>query len=268
MVDAGSEGDARVVEHSYIYVVSDQYIEDRIDLDGVELPKQWSIAFSLQDLPGPGFRQRARGLRKLYEEIGREPELDEPTNDPVEFLERLEEWLAGETERLSYEQHQREQAEVSHELEIQEFQDEMNDWIDREGSDRLKIAHRRRYKVTSTYARERGRAELPECWIDTAGVADYRERVDPSAEALRLETRLGEWLSHADLDLSTRIVWLVEPPSGLAEALDEVSEDELFEPEFEQQEALLMAPYLGRYDAFMPVDRLHRAPTSVEQEED
>jgi hypothetical protein len=267
VVESRPAGDARIVAHSYTYVVPDEWIEDRIDIDGVELPRRWTIKFSLADLPDPATRQRARALRQLYEEIGIEPELDEPTEDPVEFLEQLERWLGVEQERLSYEQHQREQAELDRELEIQEFESEMNDWIEKEGSNRLKVARSKGYKVSSSYARERGMEDLPGFWVDTAGLASYRERVDPSFEALELENALEERLSRVELPLRTRVVWLVEPPSGLAEALEKAGEDEIFAPDFEQQEAVLVARYLGRYDAFLLVDREHRAPSGPDDRE-
>ena len=133
------------------------------------------------------------------------------------------------------------------------------------------MARSRNYKATSGYARERGRAELPQCWIDTAGVAEYRERVDPSTEALTLETEYENFLSRNGRNLRIRIVWLVEPPAGLAEMYEGIDVDQVLagQPwEFEQQETLLVTDFLGRYEAFMPVDSEVRAPVSVEGEGD
>lgn len=265
MAESGPVGAERAVTYTFKYLVSDQFIEDRMDLSGTELPKIWLIKFSLADLPGPGLRQRARSLWQLHEELGEQmPELDAPTDEPVEFLEQLEQWLGEEQERRAQEYHRRQQEDLKRDREVAKFEEEMNDWIVARGSDRLKTARGRRYKVTSSYARERGREELPEFWIDTAGSASYRERVDPTSDALRVETRIEEWLDDLDPQLRSRIVWLTEPPSGLTEAL-EAESDEFFDVELEQQEAILVAPYLGRYDALMPVDRLYRAPTSVDE---
>ena len=268
MVEAGPEGAARAVEHSYVYVVSEEFIQERIELDGVELPDRWSISFSLSNLPDPGTRARALALRGLYEDIGFEPELESPTDDPIEFLDYLEEWLAGEQERISYEEDQQRQAERGRERDAEEFDQAMDLWIEEHGSYRLKTARSKRYKITSSYARDRGRKELPGFWIDTAGAAVYRERVDPSEEALRVEIGVEKHLSREGLDLPTRIVWLVEPPSGLAEVYEDSDLDDFLENEgFPQQETILVSGYLGRYEAFLPVDIDERAPLEAEGEE-
>jgi hypothetical protein len=256
MVEAGPRGTARVVEHSYAYTVSDAFIQERIELEGVELPNQWTISFSLQDLPDPGTRSRALALRRLYQDLEGEPQFEAPTDDPIEFLDRLEEWIASEKDLLDYEEGQRQQLELIAEQESREFEETMDAWIEYRGSYRLKTARKKRYKVTSTYARARGREELPGFWIDTAGSAKYRERVDPSAEALRAEGNIEEFLSQHGLQLQTRIIWLVEPPSGFEEVYDDW--------EFEQQEAILVTDYLGRYDAFLLIDTDYHAPVEVE----
>lgn len=259
MVEAGPRGAARTVEHAYEYSVSEEFIEERIELEGIELPRRWTINFSLQDLPDPGTRARALSLRRLYEELDGELELEAPTDDPIEFLERLEEWAGAEQELIDYEESQRRQFEMDKELEAKAFEQAMDVWIEKHGSYRLKTARKKRYKVTSSYARARGREELPGFWIDTAGVAGYRERVDPSGEALKTEANVEKFLSLGDLELRTRIVWLVSPPS----ALSEIYEDW----EFEQQEAILVSGYLGRYEAFLPLDPDYRAPAEVEEED-
>lgn len=258
MVKAGPKGAARVVEHSYAYAVSDEFIEERIELEGVELPREWTITFSLQDLPDPGTRSRALALRRLYLGLEGELQLETPTDDPIEFLDRLEEWIAAEKELVEYEEGQRRQFEQAREREGLEFEEEMDFWIQAQGSYRLKTARKKNYKVTSSYARARGREELPGFWIDTAGNAEYRERVDPSAEALKTEANIESFFSQHELDLRTRVVWLVEPPSGF---------DEVFEEwDFEQQEAILATKYLGRYDAFLLIDTDFQAPLHVEDE--
>jgi hypothetical protein len=258
MVQAGPQGAARVVEHSYVYAVSDRFIEERIELEGVELPRQWTISFSLQDLPDPGTRSRALHLRKLFLELGRELELEAPTDDPIEFLDRLEEWVATERELLEYEEIQRRQAEEAREWEMQEFEGAMDAWIQERGSNRLKTSRRKRYKVTSSYARARGREELPGFWIDTAGSAEYRERVDPSAEALKIEANVEAFLSGHGLELQTRVIWLTEPPSGFGDTYEEW--------DFEQQEAIVISNYLGRYEAFLLIDSDYEAPREIGDE--
>jgi len=269
MVQAGPVGDGRVVEYTFTYTISDNWIEDRMDLDGVELPKEWSITFMLGDLPNPSSRRRARKLWRLYREFGAGPELAEPIDDPIEFMHQLEEWIASEEERIEYEDQLREQAEMQRELEARRFEQEMQAWIEAFGSSRMKAARARGYKVNPSYARVRGREELPGAWIDTSGRAEYRERVDPSAKALALESEFEEWLEGHELELRTRIVWLVGPPTGLAEEYEEVDFESILEgveAEFEQQEALLISNYLNRYEAFLMIDEDLRAP--VEKEDD
>jgi hypothetical protein len=268
MVEAGPAGDARVVKFIFSYSVSDEWIEARMDLEGVEMPKLWSISFELSDLPNPGERHRARKLWHLYEQFGGEAELEEPCDDPVEFLDRLEEWIAAERERIDYEDHQREEAEHQRELAAREFSRAMQRWIEANGTNRLKAACARGYKVTGSYARARVREEIPGAWVDTSGRALYRERVDPSSEALELEDAFETFAKFQDLELRTRIVWLVEPPTGLAELYEDLDfDEEAFSGggwEFERQEAILISGYLGRYEAFLMVDHSARAPLDEE----
>jgi hypothetical protein len=273
MVEAGPRGDARVVKYTYTYTISDQWIEDRMDIEGIEMPKSWSISFSLADLPNPPERNRARRLWQMYQDIGQEPKLEAPTNDVLEFLNQFEEWAVLERERLAQEEHHRAQSEIDREIAVREFDREMADWIDRNGSPRMKTASKRGYKVTASYARARAREELPGCWVDTAGRAEFRERVDPSAGALQVESQLEDWLMASDLNLRIRIVWLTSPPSGLAERyegidIDEVIAGEVDEWEFEQQEAVLITGYLHRYEAYLMVNQELQAPTSADEEDD
>lgn len=63
-------------------------------------------------------------------------------------------------------------------------------------------------------------------------------------------------------------MWLVEPPTGLAGLYENVNfDEEAFDGggwEFEQQEAILIPGYLGRYEAFLMVDHNARAPLDGE----
>jgi hypothetical protein len=268
MVQAGPRGDARVVAHEYHYSVSEEWIQEKIDEEGIERQRFWQIAFELRDLQGADARRKARDLREKWETIPDEIELAEPTEDPEAFLELLEEWVR-ERWNAQAEQARAQSAEQSRERQQQrEFEADMDRWIEEEGSERLRLARERGYKVTSSYARERAATELPETWIDTAERADWRERVDPSFEALRVETSVVRWMEERNLPYSTLIVWLVEPPSSMAEALDKATPDEPFGVAFEQQEALLISDYLGKYRAFLMVDRDERAPAlGTDQEE-
>jgi hypothetical protein len=260
MVQAGPDGQARIVTHEYQYVVSDEWIEEQVDDIGVEPPKVWHIVFELRDLPNRNVRRRARELREQWERIPEALELPEPTEDPETFLELLDDWIR-EWKHASADRAREQAAEQSRGRLLQrQFESDMDDWIEGHGSPRLRLARERGYKVTSAYAKERAARELPESWIDTADRATWRERVDPSLEALQHETLLARWMADRGMTLSIQIVWLVEPPSSMAEMLERGTADEPFGVEFDQQEVLLIAGYLGKYNAFFPIDRDERAP--------
>lgn len=259
MAQAGPQGSGRVVAHRYEYAVSDKWIQERIDEEGIQRPKVWEITFELRELPDADARRRARRLREAWEAVPGRMELREPTEDPVEFLDLVEEWADMEAETVLGAKNEEAEQEERKQQEQQEFEAEMGRWIPAHGSVRLKLARDRGYKIVSTYAKERGREELPECWIDTADRAQYRERVDPTIRALKVETSFRQWLDQKELDLQTWIIWLVQPPSAMLEYRESL-EESLFIPEFEQQEALIIKGFLGKYDAFLLVDIDERVP--------
>jgi hypothetical protein len=260
MAATGPQGRERVLEHEYRYSVADEWIERKIDETGIEPPKTWRIEFQLRELRDADVRRRARRLREMWSSIPGDMVLSEPTEDPEEFLDLLEAWIDERAEDVPP-VGTVESKEVRRRMKLADFDLDMDHWIDEQGSERLKIARSRNYKITSSYAKERAREELPECWVDTAGKAISRERVDPSMRALRVETKFREWIESKDLGLGTRIVWLVKPPPSMAEFFEYEDED-LFDPEsgFQQQEALLISDYLGKYNAYLPVQEEQRAP--------
>ena len=262
MADTGPQGNARVLKQTYRYAVADEWIAHRIDEEGVEPPRTWRIEFELRELADAAARRRARRLEELWSSIPGEMVLEAPTDDPDEFLNLLEEWVNERQDQIGLVPNE-ESDEVLRRRRIAEFDVEMARWIEEHGSARLKLARSRGYKVTSSYAKERGVEELPECWVDTASKARYRERVDPSMRALKVETNFRSWIESMDLGIETRIVWLVEPPSSMAEFF-EFANDDPFDSgaDFEQQEALMVPYYLGKYSAFLPVDVDQRAPKS------
>ncbi len=260
MAETGPQGSARVLQHGYRYVVSDEWIEHQIDEDGIEPPKIWRIDFQLRELRDADARRRARKLRDMWASISGDLVLAEPTEDPEEFLDLLEKWA---NERVDDDDviPSRESREFRRRLKLAEFDIDMDRWIEEHGSDRLKLARSRNYKITSSYAKDRALEELPECWIDTASKAVHRERVDPSMRALQVETNFRDWIATKELGLDTRVVWLVKPPSSMAEFIEYAIEDFIdSESDFRQQEALLIPDYLGKYSAFLPVEVEQRAP--------
>lgn len=258
MAENGPRGAARVLEHVYRYAVADAWIERQIDETGIEPPRIWQIKFELRELDGTTARRRARALQDIWYTIPGDMELAEPVEDPERFLDLLEEWIEGQGDELASSE---ESEEARRRRRVADFDAERDAWIEANGSDRLKLARSRNYKITSTYVTERGRVELPQCWVDTAGKASYRERVDPSMRALETETRFRHWIAVNGLGLEPRIVWLTAPPPAMAEYMEYGDGDPFDEaPEFEQQEALLIPNYLGKYSAFLPIDEGERAP--------
>lgn len=262
MVEAGPDGQARVVTHDYHYGVSDEWIQERVDEEGVEPPKVWRMSFDLPDLPNSTLRRKARALREIWEALPDNLELPQPTEDPEAFLELLGDWVE-EAQVATAEQARMRTVEQSQKRQqVQAFETAMDAWIEEHGSQRLRLARERGYKVTSSYAKERAERELPETWVDTADRAAWRERVDPSYAALRFESAVVNWMEERDMPYSCVIVWLIEPPSSMAEALERESEDDPLGKDFEQQEAILISGYLDRYNVFLPVDPDERAPGS------
>ena len=76
--------------------------------------------------------------------------------------------------------------------------------------------------------------------VDVEGLA--------AEDALELEERVQSYIEDEGYQLMVRVVWLTAPPPGLGERLDEA-----YDP-FEQQEAILIEQYLGRYSLLMPVE--------------
>lgn len=269
MANAGPQGNARILEHHYRYEVSDEWIQERIDEDGIEPPKVWNITFELRELPDIETRRKAQRLRNVWESIPGRMELHAPTDDPALFLELVEHWVLLKAEDARDAEVAELKERESKLTEQEMFEAGMEQWISDHGSKRLKLARAGNYKVVSTYAKERGRADLPGCWIDTAERAEFRERVDPSMEALQVESTMREWLEFHELDLETRIIWLVGPPSSMVEHLEAVEEDYFLLNDFRQQEALLIPGFLGRYHAFYLLDPDERAPVeSSDDQED
>lgn len=259
MVQVEPEGEPRVVEYQFRYEIGDAYIESALDDEGVELPKAWKIAFELRDLPNAELRRRARAIHAAWGNTPGYPVLDKPTDDPIDFIEGAERWVAETTGDMP----EHEAAECRRSESAAIFEREKNAWIQEHGSTRLRRANKRDYKVSRLYAQERSDREFPFFWLETSSDARWGERTDPSERSLDLEDGVRENLSSRGSEMDARIVWLTVPPAELA------SRWEIPELEWEDQEAILIQPYLGRYRLFLPVDRsLWRAPAEADEEED
>jgi hypothetical protein len=244
MVNAQPEGEPHVVEYEFRYKVSNQYIEEALDQEGLEVSAFWKISFELRDLPTPELRRKARAVRRLWSTLDGYPEVAAPTEDPIEFVEAAERWVQEAGATLDDPQ--------SHEdlrsARSAEFEETKNQWIAMFGSTRLRRANDRGYKVNRLYAQERLAAEFPTAWLDTSAKSIWRERTDPTEEALDLEDDFASKIQALDPHLEVKIVWLVSPPPELRETY------EVPGLEWDSQEAILIRPYLGRYSLYVPVD--------------
>lgn len=261
MAELRSLNEAEAVELTFEYTVTEEFIETQIEETGFN-PGQWFAAeFSLPEVPA-NFRMRLLRAHQTYEELEGYPELMEPSSDIEVVLPQVEDWI-------SFQREQENEAAAAHQADIEAqraeaeaFDRSKNAWIAENGSTRLRRAAGADYKVNRTYATERGAVELPEFWIDTAGDATWRERTDPTEAALNLEASVHRHLQRKQLDLPHRIVWLLEPPRGLAELFDEVGEV------YEADEAVIVFSYLGRYVAVAPLDPDLRNPADATDDEE
>lgn len=240
-------GDAEKVELAFQIAVSPEFIEETIDTQAIKPPTEWEVSFDLEDLSAP-LRQRLRIAHERYLAVEPFPEFPRPIDDAEEFLGFLEPWLdAVEVQEIEA-QEAEEKASRAQQRANRRFRSEMEKWAVNYGSKRLRAAIDGNYRANTTYAVERGNTELPGFWIDTAGDGEWGERSDPSEEALLLEQGVDADFAERGIDLEHRIVWLEESPRALDRKLE--NEDLMFEPE----EAILVAGYLGRYTAVMPLD--------------
>lgn len=241
-----------VVTMTWEYDVSEDWINAEIDRTGVKPSRRWAFDIDLsQDVIDPLQRHRLREAFDAYMQIEEYIELPFPTEDVDVLLHHVEPWLRAIAAKGSAE------AEVLKERDRRRryFETNRQTWVEEHGSPRLRLALARGYKVNRLYTQERAALEMPGFWADTNDSADAAERTDPSAEALALETNVQQHLKASEIEGMPRIVWLKEPPSAMAEAVEE-------HPwlVFESQEAVAVDDYLGRYRMFLPLDVDFRNP--------
>lgn len=242
--------EARRVVLEFTYEVDRAWVDQMIDEEGYEPSSSWRVDFDLSEISPSGLRKRLRHSHDRYEAVEEGyPVLSTPTQDPLEFADGIEEWLnATEKERAAAAT--KAEAEMAGEIANNEaFEREMGEWVAAHGSARLRAAVKRRYKANRTYALERAAAEFPHFWVDTSEDLEWHDRIDPTAAALELEAQIGALLERLEIgEAEARIVWLTEAPREVDQVLDEIGE------QFEPQEAIVVSPYLRRYQLAIPVD--------------
>lgn len=243
-------GEPGAIEYPFDYDVHPAWIDNYIDETGMEPPSRWRITIDLVgDAQDADTRRRFRRGWDAYQTIEGYPVLPEPVEEPLQFLEYLELWITT---------HGSSDAGPNGAEGALGFEHEMDSWIAEHGSARLKRARERDYKATRLYALERAKLELPGAWIDTGGVADLRERTDPSEEALDFEELVQARLNALAIPLRARIMWVASPPRDAEEAAAAGEIDY-----FSEEEAIVVHDYLGRYRAILAVDADYRKDVSA-----
>ncbi len=82
-------------------------------------------------------------------------------------------------------------------------------------------------------------------WVDTSPRRSWRERTDPSLQALDEEAQVRAEIKDERLDV--RIVWLTEPTGDLERSFDAIF------GVFEENEAIAVTPHLGRFALARPI---------------
>lgn len=250
-------GDPQPVELVFELTVSEEFVKDFIDKEGVEPARKWRLQFDLAEVGTPDLRHRLRRAWERYLEVEPYPEFPRPESDPEKFLELIEPWLAVvEAEEVKAEKAADEEG-IEEQARMDEFVRGLKLWVPVHGSKRLQMAAERGYRANTSYALERVGKEMPGFWLDSAEDCEWGERADPSEEALNLEQEVQAHLGEVDPELEVRIVWLTETPRSLDRMMEE---NDL---EFSPQEALIVSGYLGRYLIVMPVNAELRRPVGA-----
>ncbi|HEV2813742.1 MAG TPA: hypothetical protein VGW10_10870 [Solirubrobacteraceae bacterium] len=213
----------------FMLKLSPEAIERHVVERGTQPAEDHTFWVDLTELPTLELRKRVFEAHRAYMAKSGLPPLDAPTEDLETLLEAIETWVRSDPPARDA------------------FATEMRAWVDAHGSDRLKLMVERGYKANQTYARERAASEFPVYWVDTNESARWRERTDPSAEALALETAERTYAATVSQDLSPLIVWLTDPPAHLDQALTAKGVD------FVAGESIHIAKYLGRYSLYLPL---------------
>ncbi|NNG67539.1 hypothetical protein [Caldanaerobacter subterraneus] len=113
--------------------------------------------------------------------------------------------------------------------------EEKKEWIEKYGSEYLKKAFAQGFDCQRLYVKERAAKEFPGFIVDFDDRVSWKERSCPSEQALEEMIKLKEKGYDAD------VVWVTWVPADLQ------GEDEEYY-EFEEQEAVVIRNYLGKYD--------------------
>jgi hypothetical protein len=255
-VEPLSKGEPVVLE--FECAVDDAWVEHMIDTSGVKPPRDWNVQFDLREIDTPPLR---RALREAYQDYNAWtdwfPVLPYPIEDAQEAAVALVEAVEAERRRRDDEAAAADAVERERQELVTAFEEDRGEWIKIYGSRRLQMAAARRYEINRLYAIERAALEFPGAWVDTGRDCRWRERANPTEDALLLEDAVHGHMQALGLALSHRVVWVHEWPRA---AVDHISENTPYLPAAD--EALRIHDWLGRWDLFLSVDPDYRAPTA------
>ncbi|MDQ3935936.1 MAG: hypothetical protein M3340_15045 [Actinomycetota bacterium] len=209
------KGAVRPAKVMFEYRVGEDWRTQHTIEHGVNPPAEFVVTFDLVDLT-PKQRERALRLAAPASQVSRtrnpflrHPELAHPTDDVEAVLNAWEDHLA-KVDLESLNEGDAGDSEVSR----AEFLREMGAWVAQHGSTRLRRALERGYRATGIYVEERALKEMPDFFFDRDGRVVFREALNPSAEALELETQtLQRMADHSRAASEVRIVWMTDAPS-------------------------------------------------------
>lgn len=159
------------------------------------------------------------------------PQLPTETTDPEVVVTAWEGRFAGFDAAVAKEAERTRIEQAVVEGKRAAFRGEMARWIREQGSERLKLALERDYKIHTLYVRERAAQEFPGFILDPNSKSRWRERTNPSLGALKLERFALACQARISTLYKIRVVWLLK---------DEAGEDA-------KREAVAVPEYLGFY---------------------
>lgn len=211
------EGSIKIVEE-VVKFDKPMTVEELMDWDRKRVEKIEEKEKSLKAELDRMHKEKEEEIKKL------KPELDEINEEKKQnFINKIEEEI--EKKRKAKE-------------EKEKLEREKVEWIGKYGSERLKKSQKLGYENQRLYVLERAEMEFPDYIVDFNETASFKDRVNPSLEALREVEEL------IDKGYDAEIVWLISKPT------DHIGDEEDYYNRFEPREAIIIWNYLGKYSLY------------------
>ena len=121
------------------------------------------------------------------------------------------------------------------------LEEEKRNWIEQNGSERLRLAHSHGYECIRLYVSERAKLEYPSFILDLDSKANWIRLNNPSLSALKLVQEL------IDTGKDAQIVWLTRFPDGTSPDEDDYDDDG-DSGDDNVDEAIVIGNFLGAYN--------------------